>query len=148
MSTTPEIPLQPIAASILTISIHEETDAGAWDRFLATQPRASFYHLSGWRSINQDVLGHRCFQLAARSDGHIVGALPLVLVSSPLFGRILCSMPFVNFGGPCADDRTRRAGAGACGIGRAKRLEVDYLELRCARAARHRPAGIAAQRSA
>ena len=121
MSTTSGISAEPSSAdtratSDLAISIYEETDAGAWDQFLATQPRASFYHLAGWRSINQDVLGHRCFQLAARSGGNIVGVLPLVFVSSPIFGRILCSMPFVNFGGPCTDDRARRAGAGTRGL--------------------------------
>jgi FemAB-related protein (PEP-CTERM system-associated) len=137
MSTTSGIPAEtsPVdarGASDLAVSIHEETDAGAWDRFLATQPRASFYHLSGWRGINQDVLGHRCFQLVARSGGHIAGALPLVLVSSPLFGRILCSMPFVNFGGPVAeDDRVAQALIRAASE-EAKKSGVDYLELRCA----------------
>lgn len=119
------------AAPPLALEVREESDGKAWDAFLATQPQASFYQLSGWRTINQESLGHRCFQLAARADGRIVGVLPLVLVSSPIFGRILCSMPFVNYGGPVTPDASVAQALVAAARAKANELEVDYLELRC-----------------
>jgi FemAB-related protein (PEP-CTERM system-associated) len=114
------------------VEVHEENDAAAWDGFLASHSSASFYHLSGWTRVNGEALGHRCLQLAASRDGRVVGVLPLVLVSSPIFGRILCSMPFVNFGGPCAVDEGVAQALESAARARADELGVDYLELRCA----------------
>jgi FemAB-related protein (PEP-CTERM system-associated) len=132
MNIAEQSPVDAQAVPELSIEIREETDGAAWDAFLATQPHSSFYHLSGWRAVNEGVLGHRCFQLAARSAEGIVGVLPLVLVSSPLFGRILCSMPFVNFGGPCSGDERVIHALLAAARAEAGKLRVDYLELRCA----------------
>ncbi len=66
----------------------------------AQQPQGSFYHLHEWSGINQHALRNPSFNLIARAGGEIRGVLPLTLVASPLFGRVLCSMPFVNYGGP------------------------------------------------
>ena len=105
-------------------------DAQSWNRFLASQPGGSFYHLYEWQKVNAESFGHQHIPLVAWAGG-IAGVLPLVLVESHLFGRILCSMPFVNFGGPCAiDARVERALAEAA-IDKADELDVDYLELRC-----------------
>src|SRR3990170_2483929 len=87
-----------------------EAQSTAWDDFLEEAPGASFYHLFAWKEINEKSFGHRTFYLAAIDDGRIVGVFPLVYVRSRLFGKILCSMPFVNFGGPCAiSEETERA---------------------------------------
>jgi len=77
-------------------------EAIAWDAFLGEAPGASFYHLFAWKGINERSFGHRCFYLAAVEGERIVGIFPIVFINSHLFGKILCSMPFVNFGGLCA----------------------------------------------
>ncbi len=38
------------------------------------------------------------------SINQVVGILPLVHIKSLIFGSIFCSMPFLNFGGVCADN--------------------------------------------
>ena len=115
-------------------SISDEA-AGVWDAFIASQPTGTFYHLHGWKGINEAELGHACEYLAAmRPDGTIVGVLPLVLVASRLFGRILCSMPFVNYGGPLAASAAVRTLLAEHATRRANALRADYLELRCASA--------------
>jgi len=78
-----------------------EADASAWDAFLGEASGASFYHLFAWKGINERSFGHRCFYLAAVDGERFVGVFPIVFINSRLFGKILCSMPFVNFGGPC-----------------------------------------------
>jgi len=86
-----------------------EADSNAWDAFLQEAPGASFNHLFGWKGINEESFGHRCFYIAAKEGGRIVGTFPLVYIKSLIFGKILCSMPFLNFGGPCAhDEETER----------------------------------------
>ena len=70
-------------------------DAAAWDRFVEEHPEASGYHLSAWRSIFEDVFGHRTLNLSAVREGRVAGILPLVEFRSRLFGRFAVSLPFV-----------------------------------------------------
>lgn len=115
----------------------ELVDAGAapaWNEAVLALG-GSFYHLYEWKHVNERAFGHRTFYLAARRSRQITGILPLVLVESRLFGRILCSLPFVNYGGACASD-TETAGALIdAAIELANQHRADYLELRCAQAA-------------
>jgi len=107
-----------------------DADAIAWDAFLEEAPGASFYHLFGWKGINERSFGHRCFYLAAVEGERIVGVFPIVFIKSRLFGRILCSMPFVNYGGPCAcDEETERALLREA-EDIVRRNGADYLEIR------------------
>lgn len=105
--------------------------AHEWNRFLESQPGASFYHLHEWSDLNRRALGHEPIYLSARAGEMVRGVLPLVFVRSALFGRILCSMPFVNFGGPCARDEATSAALVARARQLARERRADYLELRC-----------------
>ena len=110
-----------------------DADASAWDAFLGEVSEASFYHLFAWKGINERSFGHRCFYLAAVEGDRFVGVFPIVYVKSRIFGRIMCSMPFVNFGGPCATgEETERAL-----LREAESIVhdhgADYLEIRCTR---------------
>jgi FemAB-related protein (PEP-CTERM system-associated) len=127
----------PLAANamsptLLRTDICAPTASGEWNDFLAKQSSGSFYHLYEWSQINRSQLGHESFFLTARDSDALQGVLPLTMVSSPLFGRILCSMPFVNYGGPC----TANAAAATSLIAAARTLaherKAKYLELRCA----------------
>ena len=103
-----------------------------WDAFLATQPAGSFYHRYGWKRVNERHLGHLPIFLEAHDAGALVGVLPMVLTRSRIFGRILCSMPFVNFGGPVSADSRARQLLLEAAQQQARTLAADYLEMRCA----------------
>lgn len=132
--TLPGIADSTVAETVqLSVAAMGDAASATWDKFIESQPTGSFYHLHGWKKINEAELGHTCEYLAAtRPDGSIAGALPLVLVTSRLFGRILCSMPFVNYGGPVALSAAVRTLLADHAARRAERLGADYLELRCA----------------
>lgn len=100
-----------------------------WNAYVDSRP-ASFYHRFEWLAVNRDCFGHRSAFLAAVDDDRIVGILPIVQVRSRLFGNIACSMPFVNYGGPCADslEIERELLDGAMRVG--DEWNVDHLELR------------------
>jgi FemAB-related protein (PEP-CTERM system-associated) len=110
----------------------DHASAAAWNDHIALTPGGSFYHLHEWSKINRESFGHQSLMLGAYRDGRLAGALPLTLVASPAFGRILCSMPFVNYGGPCAAEPevSRALVEQARALARERR--VRYLELRCA----------------
>ena len=102
-----------------------------WDAFIAGQLPGSFYHCHGWKLLNEGHLGHSTTYLEARDGGALVGVLPLVLTRSRIFGRILCSMPFVNYGGPVAVDAGTTRQLIQAAQDHAGRVRADYLELRC-----------------
>lgn len=129
---TPRQHLTSPAALPCRIEDATDADAAAWDAFLQRTPGANFYQTYGWRQVNSRQFDHDTHYLAARAPtgGDIRGVLPLVLLRSRLFGTILCSMPFVNFGGPCAADMDVAQALLARAASLTHELGADYAELR------------------
>ena len=102
-----------------------------WDAYVEAHPGATGYHLFAWRRVIERVFGHQSVYLAARDErGLIRGVLPLVFLSSRLFGRFLVSLPFVNYGGLLADDARFQATLLERAIEEARKLGADHIELR------------------
>ncbi len=101
-----------------------------WDEFAERSPHGTFFHLSGWKTVVEDVLGHRSQFLIARDEQGISGILPASLVRSRLFGSCLVSLPLAVYGGACANDPDSYArlleAAGDAG----RKMGVQYVELR------------------
>jgi len=101
-----------------------------WDLYVESRREVTFYHLFSWKRINEISFGHTCYYLAALIDSRIVGILPLVCINSRMFGKILCSMPFVNFGGICANSPEAEILLLDKAQDIVKKERFDYLELR------------------
>lgn len=113
------------------ITLLPAEDAGTgWDAFVAGDEEGTFCHLSGWRRIMSEVMGHECL-LAIASDASRkwCGVLPLVRVKSAIFGHYLVSMPFLNAGGPIGTEDARRE-LGEWARREAAASHADLLELR------------------
>jgi len=87
-------------------------------------------HREAWVTSVSKGLRQRVFLVRARCNDRTVGVLPLHLVSGPLFGRFLVSIPYLNTGGVWASDQPTacRLIDRACEL--ADALDVRYLELR------------------
>lgn len=94
----------PVPLSSLDIAIRPavDLDRERWDAFVDSCPDATFFHRFGWRTILEDVFGHRTHYLVAEQAGGIVGILPLAQVKSLLFGHSFSSLPFGVYGGVAA----------------------------------------------
>jgi len=105
-------------------------DALDWEQYVRASPSATFYHRIEWKGIIEKSFGHRTYYVMATDRGRPVGILPMVHIRSLLFGSIFCSMPFLNFGGVCADN----AEAENLLLKEAEKIlrkkGGDYLELR------------------
>jgi serine/alanine adding enzyme len=76
---------------------YQETE---WDHFVRSVPAATAYHQFRWKEVICRSFGHASHYLAAVDDqGAWQGILPLVFLRSKLFGKLLVSLPFVNYGG-------------------------------------------------
>lgn len=102
-----------------------------WDDFVNNHPEGTFFHLAGWQNVIHKTYQHKCWYFyAEEANGEISGVLPLVELKSKLFGHSLVSTPFCVYGGAiAATDETKLALENKA-IELAKKLNVDYLELR------------------
>ena len=87
-------------------------------------------HREAWINSVQTGLRHRTYVITAKHGDQVSGVLPLNLVSGPLFGRFLVSLPYINTGGVWAKDDATAVQLidAACDL--ADQLNVKYLELR------------------
>jgi FemAB-related protein (PEP-CTERM system-associated) len=105
--------------------------AEEWDAYVGGSATASLYHLHGWKEVIEQTFGHRTMYLAARSrSSALVGVLPLTELKSRLFGRMVVSLPFFNYGGICAGDDAARSTLLSAAIDLARDRRADFLELR------------------
>jgi FemAB-related protein (PEP-CTERM system-associated) len=105
-------------------------DVAAWDRFVQTAAGATFFHRAGWKEAIERSFGHPCHFLQAKRGDRITGVLPLVHVSSRLFGKALISTAYGVYGGPLASDEASVQALNQAAMQLAGRLDVDYLEYR------------------
>lgn len=107
-----------------------EGSGDAWDLFARVQNGFTHFHRFAWKALIEDVFGHECVYLGARTDsGELAGVLPLVRVKSLVFGHYLVSMPFLNYGGPLGTDEAVLALAEAA-VAEARHSGAKLLELR------------------
>jgi FemAB-related protein (PEP-CTERM system-associated) len=76
-----------------------------WQRFVEDLPQASLAHALGWRNVVEKTYRHVPVYLMAIDRQTVAGVLPLFLIRSPFFGRLLATAPYLSYGGLLADDR-------------------------------------------
>ena len=113
------------------ITLATTSESAQLDAYVGARPDANVYQLSAWRRIIEGVFGNRCYCLVSRAgDGGINGLMPMARLQSWLFGDFLVSMPYVNYGGPCADDHAVAGALIAEGARLAAEMGVRHLEVR------------------
>src|SRR5207248_6235357 len=114
-----------------SIVISRLDDPQVWDRYVQEHPHGSPFHLSAWQRVVQKTFGHEPHHVIARSaDGAIVGVLPLFLVRSLIFGRMLVSTPHAAYGGPIASSDAAKEALFQHACTLSKGFNVEFLELR------------------
>ncbi|MEW8052174.1 MAG: FemAB family XrtA/PEP-CTERM system-associated protein [Candidatus Thiodiazotropha sp.] len=108
----------------------EEDNINKWNDYLKNNNQSCFYQLFEWQLINSKYFKHDVYSLVATNNDEVVGVLPLVSLHSVLFGHILCSMPFVNYGSSCTDsiEIEKKLLNYACTL--TNKQEAKYLEVR------------------
>lgn len=111
-----------------------DQDAGAWDHFVRRLPGGTFFHLSGWRRLFEDVFHLDTRFLLAERAGEITAILPLVHQRSWLFGNTLVATPFCAEAGPLASDLQSLAAIDEAACALMDHTGAIYLEYRSRRA--------------
>ncbi|MGO1501936.1 MAG: FemAB family XrtA/PEP-CTERM system-associated protein [Marinobacter sp.] len=100
-------PIQDISSKpvhqIVTVAAGAEAD---WNQFVKNHPAATPYHFIRIRRFIEQTYGHTThYCCALSSDGEVLGVLPLVQLSSKLFGNFAVSVPYFNYGGLLANSQ-------------------------------------------
>lgn len=118
-------------ASVSVTVLSDPRDGVLWDQYVLSRPAASGYHALAWQRVINKVFGHQTYYLLAKSsDGEVRGILPLVYTRSPMFGRFLTSVAFVNYGGVVSDDETACDALLRAATETAGSVEASHIELR------------------
>ena len=104
----------------------------SWDSFVQAHPHGSPFHLAAWQRVIEESFGHRPVHLVARNapDGQIDGILPLFLVHSRIFGRMLISTPQATYAGVLANSRSAWHALLSHARSLAREYRVRFLEIR------------------
>jgi FemAB-related protein (PEP-CTERM system-associated) len=109
----------------------KDDDIERWDQYVSGHPAGHCCHLSAWKRIIERTFGHTtCYLLSENGDGAINGVLPMARLRSRLFGDFLVSVPYLNYGGACADDEQTRCELMQASTDTAAGLKVQHLEVR------------------
>ena len=91
------------ALTVQVANLADHTMCEAIDRFVASQPSNVFHH-TAWLKAIESGTGNRAAGLVAYKGTSIAGWLPLNVVHSPIFGRMLASSGFAVEGGILAEN--------------------------------------------
>ena len=128
---------KPTVAIDREIQIELTSTPETWQEYLAEKGDAGFYQQAAWLRVLQNGLGHQPACLQATSGGRLVGVLPLAFVQTPLFGRFLVSLPYLNSSGIVAETHDVATALIDRAVDFAEQLDVRYLELRHETAIKH-----------
>ena len=75
-----------------------------WTDYIKRSPQASIAHQIGFRKVIREGLGNTPIYLMVRDGDAVAGVLPLFSVRTWWNVRYLISVPWLDYGGICADD--------------------------------------------
>lgn len=101
-----------------------------WDRFVLEHPRASFFHLIGWKRIIEKTFGHEARYFYSECDGEITGIAPIFECSNWLIGRCFISIPLAAYGGIVAVDADSERALLEHSKKMVESASAEYLDLR------------------
>lgn len=115
---------------MIEIVEYNDKHEAAWAEYVERSPDATVAHSIGWRQVIRDGLGHRPIYLMALRNGRVTGILPLFRVQTWWRSRYLISLPWIDYGGVCADDpeSAELLVSKACLL--SDDYKVEFMELR------------------
>ena len=114
-----------------SVLVHHETNPpSGWNEYLCKWGYDGFHLRTEWATVFAKGLRHRPQFLWAEQDRRIVGVLPLMHITGPVFGSFLVSQPYLNTGGVLADSPQIASQLIDKAVTLADSLNVKHLELR------------------
>jgi serine/alanine adding enzyme len=102
----------------------------AWMKYVNDSSRATVAHQIEWLAVMRKGLGHQPRYLLAIDNDRLKGILPLVIVKTWWQAKYLISLPWIDYGGVCADNTAAAKILldKACHVAQGEK--VKFMELR------------------
>jgi FemAB-related protein (PEP-CTERM system-associated) len=78
-------------------------DRKAWDAYVLVHTYADHYHLSGWGQVVEVAYSYPSLYFTAWEEQTLTGILPAIVMGGPFRRKSLVSLPYLDYGGICAD---------------------------------------------
>lgn len=103
-----------------------------WDEFVINHPKSNLFFLSKYADVVRATFGHKDIYVCIMEEDEIKAVIPLFLINSFLFGNILISLPYVDYGGGLLDENLIELERLISNLMRkvVRKYHVNYLELR------------------
>jgi FemAB-related protein (PEP-CTERM system-associated) len=113
------------------LTLADDSDREHWDDFVHRHRVPSHSHLFAWGRVLARAYGLRWWPFLALRQGRVAGVLPVVTMRGLRGERFFISLPFVNSGGPLAEDAGTESMLMQRALAWADASGVRYGELRC-----------------
>lgn len=139
----PSLPLHlahtPVSAdhqtTQLSIRHADEIDHDKWQSFVESIAHSTIYHDARWKEIVRKNFNHPLYYITCENaHGELSGILPIVHLSSRLFGSFTISMPYFNYGGPLATSLSVEQALMTHAAALSESLGCSHMEIRETRA--------------
>lgn len=117
----------------MRVYLAEESDAKEWDEYVTAHPDSCVFQTFAWRRVVATAYGHQPLYLVAREGAEIRGVLPLFLIRSLLFGRVMATCPYASWGAICSSGVEAERALVEEAINLSRQHQVDYIELKSIR---------------
>lgn len=109
---------------------YKDNYKATWTEYVENSTRATIAHQIGWKQVMKEGLGHVPRYLLAKEGDRIKGILPLCITKTWWLSKYVVSLPWIDYGGICADDPEARdlLFNKACEI--AKEENAKFIEFR------------------
>lgn len=115
---------------MIKIIKYEDKYRERWSAFVNKAASSMIAHQIGWLDVMQKGLGHKPKYLLAINDDKVTGVLPLILLKTFWGTCYTISLPWIDYGGICADDHETEKLL----LDAAKRItdseKAEFMELR------------------
>lgn len=121
--TTPE------TTTSLNVTVSQTAPDG-WNAFVEPFGYRGYFQRVEWLNVLKSGLRQQPWFLSVRDGGSLIGVLPLAFVKSPIFGKHLVSLPYLNTSGVLTESPDAARLLIDEAIKLADKLNVKNLELR------------------
>ena len=115
---------------MIRVSIAGNGNLEEWDEYVNAHADSCVFQTFAWRNVVTSTYGHQPFYLMVKRGAQVCGVLPLFLINSRLFCRVLATCPYASTGAICADDVEAARALLEKAIQLARERYVGYLELK------------------
>ncbi|KQM19331.1 FemAB family XrtA/PEP-CTERM system-associated protein [Novosphingobium sp. Leaf2] len=123
-------PFVPTVSEVRLIDLRDADKRARLEGFVARHPQGTPFHRPAWFVSVAQATGNEALALVQERGGEIIAFLPLDMIHSPVFGRLLASTGFAVGGGLLVNDREDPYAMFAALEELARRRSCPAIELR------------------